>query len=70
MYNSYENTFPYSNTVITIDIVCKVEISTCRPELRTLVGKREKVEFAQTVDEYNRRFKVRLLMQMLKLKFK
>ena len=29
-----------------------------RPELRTLVGKREKVEFAQTVDEYNRRFKV------------
>ena len=30
----------------------------CRPELRTLVGKREKVEFAQTVDEYNRRFKV------------
>jgi len=29
----------------------------CRPELRTLVGKREKVEFAQTVDEYNRRFK-------------
>eukprot|EP00092_Neocalanus_flemingeri_P052340 GFUD01061174.1.p1 GENE.GFUD01061174.1~~GFUD01061174.1.p1 ORF type:complete len:1149 (-),score=317.13 GFUD01061174.1:56-3502(-) len=28
-----------------------------KPELRTLVGKREKVEFAQTVDEYNRRFK-------------
>jgi len=28
-----------------------------KPELRTMAGKREKVEFAQTVDEYNRRFK-------------
>ena len=25
-----------------------------RPELRALVGKREKIEFAQTVNEYNR----------------
>ena len=31
-----------------------------RPELRLLVGKREKVEFAQTVDEYSRRYKVKL----------
>merc|ERR1712032_218225 len=29
-----------------------------KPELRVLVGKREKVEFAQTVDEYTRRYKV------------
>merc|ERR1719228_2768462 len=28
-----------------------------KPELRALVGKREKIEFAQTVNEYNRRFK-------------
>ena len=31
-----------------------------RPELRVLVGKREKIEFAQTVDEYSRRYKVKL----------
>jgi len=28
-----------------------------KPELRMLVGKREKIEFALTVDEYNKRFK-------------
>jgi len=28
-----------------------------KPELRALVGKREKIEFAQTVNEYNRSFK-------------
>ena len=29
-----------------------------RYEIKSLVGKREKVEFAQTVDEYSRKFKV------------
>merc|ERR1719430_2610446 len=28
-----------------------------KPELRALVGKREKIEFAQTVNEFNRKFK-------------
>lgn len=29
-----------------------------KPELRTLVGKRERIEFADTVTKYDRRFKV------------
>lgn len=28
------------------------------PELRTLVGKRERIEFAATVNKFDRRFKV------------
>ena len=36
--------FPFSFTTF----------SHIRPELRALVGKREKIEFAQTVNEYNR----------------
>ena len=28
------------------------------PELRALVGKRDKIEFAQAVNKYDRRFKV------------
>ena len=31
------------------------------PALRALVGKRERIEFAHTVNKYDRRFKVRLM---------
>lgn len=31
-----------------------------RPELRQFVGKREKIDFADTVTKYDRRFKVGL----------
>ena len=41
-----------------------------RPEIRNLVGKREKVEFAETVNEFNRKFKVSWIQfANFKLKF-
>ena len=40
-----------------------------RPELRALVGKREKIEFAQTVNEYNRFLLPLLFVLVVFLKF-
>jgi hypothetical protein len=34
-----------------------------RPELLSLVGRREKVEYCETVTKYDRRFKVTLLIR-------
>lgn len=32
-----------------------------KPGLRALIGKRERIEFAETVNKYDRRFKVNIL---------
>lgn len=32
-----------------------------KPGLRSLIGKRERIEFAETVNKYDRRFKVNIL---------
>lgn len=37
------------------------------PALRALVGKREKIEFAETVTKYDRRFQVPILLRSLSL---
>lgn len=34
-----------------------------KPGLRALIGKRERIEFAETVNKYDRRFKVNILNQ-------
>lgn len=38
-----------------------------QPALRALVGKREKIEFAETVFKYDRRFQVLASMRLLAL---
>lgn len=34
-----------------------------KPGLRALISKRERIEFAETVNKYDRRFKVNILIQ-------